>query len=100
MKILITGGAGFIGSHLVDACMERGDEVAIVDNLSSGLRENFAHHAENSSLHFYEADIRDAGKMREIFREFSPEAVFHLAAQINVRESIRDPKNDVEINIV
>lgn len=100
MKILITGGSGFIGSHLVDALVERGDEVAIIDNLSSGQRENIAHHESNASVHFYEADIRDTAKIQEIFRTFSPEAVFHLAAQINVRESIRDPKNDTEVNII
>ena len=99
MKILITGGAGFIGSHIVDAFIERGDEVVIIDNLSSGQRENFAHH-EAHKPHFYEADICDSKKMQEIFHTVQPDVVYHLAAQINVRESIRDPKNDIEVNII
>ena len=99
MKILITGGAGFIGSHIVDACLQRGDEVFVIDNLSTGQRENMAHHAGDSSLHFFEADICDTVRMEEIFTETRPEAVFHLAAQINVRESIKNPSYDIKVNI-
>ena len=98
MKILITGGAGFIGSHIVDACVERGDEVFIIDNLSTGQRDNIAHLGDQ--VHFYEVDIRDREKVSEIFDTVRPDAVFHLAAQINVRESIRNPINDIEINIL
>lgn len=100
MKILITGGAGFIGSHLVDACLQRGDEVAVIDNLSTGLRENIAHHDGNPRFRFLEADIRDRARMQEILADVRPEAVFHLAAQINVRESMKDPQHDVEVNIL
>ena len=99
MKILITGGAGFIGSHLVDTCVQRGDEVWVIDNLCTGQRANIIHHEGNNSFHFIEADICDAAKMQEIFTAISPEAVFHLAAQINVRESIKNPQHDVEVNI-
>lgn len=98
MKILITGGAGFIGSHLVDACVERGDEVSIIDNLSTGRRDNLAHLGDQ--VHFYEVDIRDSARVSEIFDRVRPEAVFHLAAQINVRDSIRNPINDIEVNIL
>jgi UDP-glucose 4-epimerase len=100
MKILITGGAGFIGSHIVDACLQRGDEVFVIDNLSTGQRENISHHTGNSSLHFFEADICDTVRMEEIFGAVRPDAVFHLAAQVNVRHSIQDPHNCAQINIL
>lgn len=100
MKILITGGAGFIGSHIVDACVQRGYSVAIIDNLSTGQRSNIAHHEGSASVHFYEADICDTTRMQEIFQIVQPEAVFHLAAQINVRESIKNPTFDVQVNIL
>ena len=96
MKILITGGAGFIGSHLVDACRERGDEVFVIDNLSTGQRSNLAHHNE---VHFYEADICDRDTIVAIFDTVRPEIVFHLAAQINVRASIQNPAHDVAVNV-
>ena len=99
MKILITGGAGFIGSHIVDACVQRGYSVAIIDNLSTGQRANIAHHEGNASVHFYEADICDTNRMQEIFQIVQPEAVFHLAAQVNVRHSIQDPQNCAQVNI-
>lgn len=100
MKILITGGAGFIGSHIVDACVQRGDEVFIIDNLSTGQRANIAHHDTNTAVHFREADIRDRDGIHELFAEIQPEVVYHLAAQINVRESIQNPTNDIEVNIL
>jgi UDP-glucose 4-epimerase len=100
MKILITGGAGFIGSHLVDACVLRGDIVYVLDNLSTGLLGNIQSHIVEGNISFREADIRDAEKMQEIFAEIQPDLVFHLAAQINVRESIRNPAHDVEVNIL
>ena len=100
MKILITGGAGFIGSHIVDACVQRGDEVFIIDNLSTGQRVNIAHHDTNTAVHFREADIRDRDGIHELFAEIQPEVVYHLAAQINVRESIQNPTNDIEVNIL
>lgn len=100
MKILITGGAGFIGSHIVDACLKRGDEVFVIDNLSTGQRENVAHHGGDSSFYFFEADICDTVRMQEIFGDVRPDAVFHLAAQVNVRHSIQDPHNCAQINIL
>ena len=99
MKILITGGAGFIGSHIVDVCVQRGYSVTIIDNLSTGQRANIAHHKHNTFVHFYETDICDTARMQEIFQTVQPEVVFHLAAQINVRESIKNPSYDIKVNI-
>lgn len=99
MNILITGWAGFIGSHLVDACIEAGHTVCIIDDFSSGSRENVSQHQNNSRLVLCEGDICDHERMRGIFRDFLPAVVFHLAAQINVRESIKNPQRDVEVNI-
>lgn len=93
MRALITGGAGFIGSHIQDAMLRKGFETAIVDDLSTGHRENV--HA--SSL-FHEIDIRDE-KLQEIFAEFRPTVVFHLAAQMDVRRSVREPIYDADVNI-
>jgi UDP-glucose 4-epimerase len=100
MKILITWGAGFIGSHLVDACILRGDEVIVLDNLSTGNVSNIEKHIQNNALQFYEADIRDTARIVDIFDHVSPEVVFHLAAQVNVRHSIQDPHNCADINIL
>ena len=94
MKILVTGGAGFIGSHLVDALIEKGHQVAVVDDLSTGRKENL-----NSKAGFYQLGIRDE-KLAEVFSEEKPQAVFHLAAQIDVRKSVADPVWDAEINIL
>jgi len=94
MKILVTGGAGFVGSNLVDSLIEKNHEVVVVDNLSTGKKENL-----NGKAKFYEVGIRDP-KISEIFEEERPEAVFHLAAQISVRESVKDPKKDAKINVL
>ena len=93
-KILITGGAGFIGSHLTDKLIEEGNEVVVVDNLSTGKKENL-----NVKAKFYEVDICDS-KISQIFQEEKPEIVFHFAAQIDVRKSIDNPMSDAEINIL
>src|SRR3954469_13249971 len=98
MRTIITGGAGFIGSNLVDALLDRGDEVAVIHDLSSGRRENLAGALERGGV-LHEADIRDAARMREIFAAVRPEAVFHLAAQIDVRVSVTDPALDARANI-
>jgi UDP-glucose 4-epimerase len=90
-KILVTGGAGFIGSHLVDKLIELGHEVVVIDNLSSGKRENV-----NSTASFVEKDI--TGNLGDVFS--GVEYVFHLAAQINLRESLKNPKEDARINIL
>jgi len=81
LKILVTGGAGFIGSHLVDALIERGHKVVVVDNLSTGKKENI-----NKKAKFYKIDICSP-KIGEIFKREKPEIVFHLAAKVSVRDS-------------
>jgi UDP-glucose 4-epimerase len=96
MKALVTGGAGFIGSNLVDALLERGDEVTVVDDLSTGRRGNLAR-AVDAPLH--ELDIRDAAAVADVVGRVEPEVVFHLAAQIDVRRSVADPAFDASINV-
>ena len=98
MRALVTGGAGFIGSNVVDALVERGDEVTVVDDLSTGRRENLEG-ATSRGVKLVEADIRDAAALRSIFADAKPEAVFHLAAQIDVRKSVADPSWDSSINV-
>jgi UDP-glucose 4-epimerase len=95
MKIVVTGGAGFIASHVVDRYLAEGHEVVIVDNLTTGLRENI-----NPSARFYELDIRDEAEIEELFRREQPEVVNHHAAQIDVRKSTRVPIEDASINIL
>ena len=95
MKCLITGGAGFIGSNLADQLIENGHEVVIIDNLSSGKKENI-----NKKAKFYKIDIRNDLSVLKIFKKEKPEIVFHLAAQVNVRESSKKPIKDAEINIL
>jgi UDP-glucose 4-epimerase len=95
MRILVTGGAGFIASNVVDAFIADGHEVAIVDNLETGFRENV-----NPKAHFYKNDIRDAAAMDRIFDEFKPETVNHHAAQMDVRRSTRDPVYDAQCNVL
>ncbi len=94
MSVLVTGGAGFIGSHTVDALIKDGHRVSIIDNLSTGLRENL-----NPKAKFYEIDIRDKG-IAGVFKKERPEAVIHLAAQINLRKSLEDPVFDAECNVL
>lgn len=94
MKIVVTGGAGFIGSHVVDAYINDGHEVIVVDNLSTGRRENL-----NPRAKFYEMDICDA-KIAEIFEKEKPEILNHHAAQIDVRVSVANPSKDIEINVI
>jgi UDP-glucose 4-epimerase len=99
MRALVTGGAGFIGSNLVDALLDRGDEVTVVDDLATGKRENLTG-ALSRGAAFEEADIRNAERMRRLFAAARPDIVFHLAAQIDVRKSIEDPAWDAGINVV
>jgi len=94
MKILVTGGAGFIGSHLVDALIKRSYRVIVVDNLATGKKENI-----NPQAKFYKLDICDKG-LKTIFKKEKPDDVFHLAAQINVRYSIKNPIFDAQSNII
>jgi UDP-glucose 4-epimerase len=98
MRALVTGGAGFIGSNLVDALLARGDEVTVVDDLSTGRRENLEG-ALAKGAELVEADIRDREALEGIAREHEPGVVFHLAAQIDVRKSIADPAFDASINV-
>lgn len=96
MRTLVTGGAGFIGSHLVDQLVELGHSVAVLDNLSSGRHENLAHHPE---VDLIEADIRDS-ELDGVVDKLAPEVIFHLAAQIDVRNSVADPVADAQTNIL
>jgi UDP-glucose 4-epimerase len=98
MRALVTGGAGFIGSNLTDALLARGDEAIIVDDLSTGRRENIEQALANGAT-LVEADIRDRAAIEEIAGREPPEAIFHLAAQIDVRKSIADPAFDASINV-
>ena len=93
MRSIVTGGAGFIGSHVVDALVARGDEVAVIDSLVHGKEENVASGAE---LHV--RDIREP--LDDIFDAVRPEAVFHLAAQADVRVSVEHPVEDAEVNVL
>jgi UDP-glucose 4-epimerase len=99
MKAVVTGGAGFIGSNIVDALIERGDEVVVVDDLSTGRRPNLEQALANGGR-LVEADIRDAQALIDLFEQFKPDAVFHLAAQIDVRKSVADTPLDAMINVV
>ena len=93
MRAIVTGGAGFIGSHVVDALVARGDEVVVVDSLVHGKRDNVSSGAE---LHV--RDIREA--LDDVFDAVRPEAVFHLAAQADVRVSVEHPVDDAEVNVL
>lgn len=101
MKALVTGGAGFIGSNLVDRLLAEQDSVAVVDNLSSGTEHNLrdATAAAPSRFKFHRVDIRDAAGIKRVFAEEHPEIVFHLAAQADVRVSVNDPSLDAAINV-
>ena len=94
MKVLVTGGAGFIGSHVADAFLERGDEVLIVDDLSSGKHEHLHRDAA-----FAEVDIADAESLHGTLKEFAPEVVCHLAAQSSITVSVADPNRDFASNV-
>jgi UDP-glucose 4-epimerase len=96
---LVTGGAGFIGSNLVDALIARGDSVVVIDDLSSGKRSNLEDaKARGAQLHV--ADVRDIDRIGEIFAAARPALVFHLAAQIDVRRSVEDPVGDADANVL
>ena len=93
-KVLVTGGAGFIGSHIVDRCIEQGHDVVVVDDLSTGCRENL-----NPKAAFYEMDIQSEG-LSAVFAKEQPSLLMHLAAQMNVTLSVKDPLFDARSNIV
>src|SRR2546430_4217313 len=98
MEALVTGGAGFIGSHLVDALVDRGDHVVVVDDLSTGRRENLDD-ALTKDAELLETDITDAAAVADVFQTRRPEVVLHLAAQIDVRRSVSDPVFDLGVNV-
>jgi UDP-glucose 4-epimerase len=98
MKTLVTGGAGFIGSNLVDAVLARGDEVTVLDNLSTGRRVNLDGALANGAR-LAEVDICDEAAVGAVFAEARPERVFHLAAQIDVRRSVTEPAFDAAVNV-
>lgn len=92
-KILVTGGAGFIASHIVDKLIKNGDKVVVVDNLSTGREENL-----NKEAIFYNVDILD-DSLRKVFEIEKPDCVIHHAAQIDVQRSIRQPMDDARVNV-
>lgn len=95
LKVLVTGGAGFIASHIVDKLVESGYDTVIVDNLSTGNIENV-----NSKAVFYEIDIIDKDKLKEVFKIEKPDYVIHHAAQIDIQNSIQNPSKDALVNII
>jgi UDP-glucose 4-epimerase len=98
MRTLVTGGAGFIGSHVVDALLDDGHDVAVVDDVSTGRRENLASALRRGAM-LLESDVLDAPAMQALLESQRPEAVVHMAAQIGVRRSVADPAHDVLINV-
>jgi len=94
MRILVTGGAGFIGSHVADAYLAGGHEVGVVDDLSTGSRENL-----DPRVRFWRVDIRSP-ELQQVLAEFQPEVINHHAAQMSVSASVRDPRHDAEVNIL
>ena len=95
MRVLVTGGAGFIGSHIVDAHIERGDTVSIVDNLCGGSPANV-----NPEARLYDVDINDAHALAQAFADAKPDVVSHHAAQVSVRNSMANPTHDAQVNII
>ena len=95
MKIIVTGGAGFIGSHIVDAYIRAGHRVAVIDNLSTGFKKNL-----NPKAKFYDADIRELKTIEKIFRREKPDIVNHHAALAAVVESVKNPIPTLETNII
>jgi UDP-glucose 4-epimerase len=93
-RVIVTGGAGFIGSHVVDAFLALGDEVVAVDNLTTGRRENV-----DSNARLEQLDIVDAPTLRDAFTEFGPQIVCHLAAQASVTASVERPDFDLDVNV-
>ena len=95
MKVIVTGGAGFIGSHIVDALIARGHSPYVIDDFSTGSRDNLP-----AGVPVYEVDIRDGAKLAPIFDEVRPDAVSHQAAQMSVSLSMREPIFDAQVNVM
>ncbi|GAA5338259.1 NAD-dependent epimerase/dehydratase family protein [Thermus antranikianii] len=95
MRVLVTGGAGFIGSHIAESLVREGVEVAVLDNLSTGRRENVP-----KGIYFYRVDLRDKEGLERVFREFRPTHVSHQAAQASVKVSVDNPTLDFEVNLL
>ncbi len=95
MRVLVTGGAGFIGSHIADRLLARGHAVAALDNLETGSRDNLP-----PDVPLYEIDIRDRAGVARVFDDFRPTAVCHQAAQMSVSRSVREPAHDAEVNVL
>ncbi|HUK55956.1 MAG TPA: NAD-dependent epimerase/dehydratase family protein [Nitrospiria bacterium] len=94
MKVLVTGGAGFIGSHIVDRLIQEGHDVVVVDNLSTGKKKNV-----NRTARFYKMDILSS-KIEKIFKKEKPDLISHHAAQMDVRRSVADPIYDAQVNVL
>jgi UDP-glucose 4-epimerase len=100
MRILVTGGAGFIGSHLNDTLLNRGDEVVVIDNLVLGRQENICHNLADSRFKFHREDVLDLEKLEEIFAKYRFDAVFHLAANSDIQRSFEDPSTDYRLTFL
>ena len=98
MRALVTGGAGFIGSHLVDRLLQDGYSVTVVDNMSCGHIDNLEQHLGDSSLAVHNADIRDGARLERIAK--GHDVVFHMAAHANIRESLAEHRSDLENNVI
>jgi UDP-glucose 4-epimerase len=95
MRVMVTGGAGFIGSHIADALLAAGHEVGVIDDLSTGSRDNLP-----AAVPLHVLDIRDRGALAAAFAEFRPDVVCHQAAQMSVSRSVREPLFDAEVNCI
>jgi UDP-glucose 4-epimerase len=98
MKAIVTGGAGFIGSHLVDRLLSDGYEVTVIDNMSCGDPENLKNHAESSRLTVHQMDIRNSADLDRAIHDH--DVVFHLAAKTNMRQSLNDHRSDLDHNVI
>ena len=101
MRVVVTGGAGFIGSALVDQLLKRGDQILVIDNFSAGSEKNLeeAKNASAKELVIENCDIRNI-ETTKLITDYGPSVIFHLAAQVDVRSSVKDPLNDLETNLV
>src|SRR5205807_2429867 len=97
-KVLVTGGAGFIGSHLCEALLDRGDQVFVLDDLSTGRIDNIAHLQANKRFHFTLGSILDVPRLEALVKK--ADVVFHLAAVVGVQKIIEAPVDTIEINIL